>query len=448
MQYLDEMLQYHDIRSIQILILLAIYSLRAPKGPGAWTYIGLAMRTCIDLGLHRKTPVKKYPLLDVEMRKRIFWTCYCLDRQISIILGRPFAISDRDIDAELPLDIDESIQDVAAFEAALSNVQSTPADETPTISTSLSCFIHICRLRRIESQIQQSIYRVDNSTNATEFEVESFIRQLEQWKDKIPRDARRHNADKATTTTDTKLIDGYGYYMVYYYKCMSFLLHPLLSTKDTNLRFLKLCAEACGDVCQTYKKLHQSIPVGFSLMALHSVFLAGLTLVYCTWISPQEVFSIKTSNNMNACSIVLYIITERWPGAKKYRDTYEAVKQSLLESVEENKYEPRRAIKRLYPDLLPSMTSNEEGSSEVTQIVADMAGEQMLFEDFAGPVQSPGQPSLANTFSIVPPLAQDYSMPIDFQQQSAFDESLFTFDNLDIINGFDIGDFDMSRTPL
>jgi hypothetical protein len=36
MQYLDEMLQYHDIRSIQILILLAIYSLRAPKGPGAW----------------------------------------------------------------------------------------------------------------------------------------------------------------------------------------------------------------------------------------------------------------------------------------------------------------------------------------------------------------------------------------------------------------------------
>jgi hypothetical protein len=36
MKYLDEMLQYHDIRSVQILILLAIYSLRAPKGPGAW----------------------------------------------------------------------------------------------------------------------------------------------------------------------------------------------------------------------------------------------------------------------------------------------------------------------------------------------------------------------------------------------------------------------------
>ena len=67
------------------------------------------------------------------------------------------------------------------------------------------------------------------------------------------------------------------------------------------------------------------------------------------WISPQEVFNIKTSNDMNAYSIVLYIITERWLGAKKDRDTYEAIKQSLLESVEESKYQPRRAIKGIYP---------------------------------------------------------------------------------------------------
>jgi hypothetical protein len=36
MKYLDEILQYHDTRSVQLLILLAIYSLRAPRGPGAW----------------------------------------------------------------------------------------------------------------------------------------------------------------------------------------------------------------------------------------------------------------------------------------------------------------------------------------------------------------------------------------------------------------------------
>lgn len=91
--------RYHGIKSIQILLLFAIYNLRSPKGLGAWNYTGLAMRGCIELGLHRPAPVRTSPLME-EMRKRVFWTTYCLDRQVSIILGRPLAISDRDIDVE------------------------------------------------------------------------------------------------------------------------------------------------------------------------------------------------------------------------------------------------------------------------------------------------------------------------------------------------------------
>jgi hypothetical protein len=41
--YLDEMLRYHDTRSVVTLLLLAVYSLRAEGGVGAWAYTGLAM---------------------------------------------------------------------------------------------------------------------------------------------------------------------------------------------------------------------------------------------------------------------------------------------------------------------------------------------------------------------------------------------------------------------
>jgi hypothetical protein len=215
MQYVDELFQCHDVRSVQVLILLAIYSLRAPQGPGAWTYIGLAMRACINLGMHRKSIAKGCSLFENEMRKRIFWTCYCLDRQISIILGRPFAISDRDIDAELPLEVNESVQDTATLSAAPATPRTVRPDQVPVDSTSLSCFIHICRLRRIESHIHQSVYRVDQPSGVPEIEVEAFIRQLEEWKEGIPCDARQHSADKASTKTDTMVIDGYGYYVSY-----------------------------------------------------------------------------------------------------------------------------------------------------------------------------------------------------------------------------------------
>jgi hypothetical protein len=38
---------------------------------------------------------------DAEIRRRNFWACYCLDRVTSIVLGRAFAIADRDINVEV-----------------------------------------------------------------------------------------------------------------------------------------------------------------------------------------------------------------------------------------------------------------------------------------------------------------------------------------------------------
>ncbi|KAF2029460.1 hypothetical protein EK21DRAFT_112834 [Setomelanomma holmii] len=113
-------------------------------------------------------------------------------------------------------------------------------------------------------------------------------------------------------------------------------------------------------------------------MALHSVFLAGLTLIYCTWLSPKDVFGIKTSNDMNACSIVLYIITERWPAAKKYRDVFENVKQTVLDRIEENGYEERKAIESLkmsLPATLGASEKDEDGRLYFKAMTADMAGE-------------------------------------------------------------------------
>jgi len=118
---------------------------------------------------------------------------------------------------QLPLDINESVEDASIFETTLLEAQGIPKDQAPSVSTSLSCFIHICRLRRIESEIQQTIYRVDDSAPATEAEVERFIQKLDDWRERIPADARQHSGDKASTNTDTRVIDGYGYYVCSYW---------------------------------------------------------------------------------------------------------------------------------------------------------------------------------------------------------------------------------------
>ena len=62
---------------------------------------------------------------------------------------------------------------------------------------------------------------------------------------------------------------------MFYYKCQRLLLYPQISQETVNPRFLKQCAKACAGVCGAYKRLHQTVAVGYSFMALQTVFMAG-----------------------------------------------------------------------------------------------------------------------------------------------------------------------------
>jgi hypothetical protein len=199
-QVLNAILEFDDIRTIQVLMLMALYCLRDPVGPGAWTCSRIALLVGIEHGLHRQIKQLSQVSLQGELRKRLFWACYDFDRQISIPMGRPFGISDRDIDLGLPLDVNED-----ATEEQLTHA--TASIEPPTTSTSLTSFIHVTRLRQIESDIQQTIYRVDRCQPIDESVTEDFLARIEQWKSMIPPDS--HNVPDVGDVP----YEGYDFYV-------------------------------------------------------------------------------------------------------------------------------------------------------------------------------------------------------------------------------------------
>ena len=79
-------------------------------------------------------------------------------------------------------------------------------------------FIYICKLRIIESDIQQTVYRVDQATPATKEEVEKFIQRLDAWKANMPMDARKANqpiesVDRKVPALESRCVDGYDNYV-------------------------------------------------------------------------------------------------------------------------------------------------------------------------------------------------------------------------------------------
>ncbi|KAJ5476349.1 hypothetical protein N7475_002078 [Penicillium sp. IBT 31633x] len=88
--------------STEILCCIAIfYQSRDCRSP-AHNYIGQAMRMAMSHGMHTCMPIKELGLHIVERCRKIWWTVYMLDRQMTCVQGLPQSVDDRFVQTSLP----------------------------------------------------------------------------------------------------------------------------------------------------------------------------------------------------------------------------------------------------------------------------------------------------------------------------------------------------------
>jgi len=79
-----------------------MYEFHCDSEHRAWRVIGLTVRLCIEMGMHRKETYDALPEDERNSVVLLFWAIYCLDRRWSFGTGMPFALQDSDIDSNLP----------------------------------------------------------------------------------------------------------------------------------------------------------------------------------------------------------------------------------------------------------------------------------------------------------------------------------------------------------
>ena len=92
-----------SILSLQALISVQLFLITMHRYNAASRLEGLAVRIAFQLGLHRcpmqmHLPSKK----EAELRKRLFWSIFCIDRYICIRLGNPLGVRSDDVDVCYP----------------------------------------------------------------------------------------------------------------------------------------------------------------------------------------------------------------------------------------------------------------------------------------------------------------------------------------------------------
>ncbi|KAJ5692231.1 hypothetical protein N7462_001654 [Penicillium macrosclerotiorum] len=88
--------------STEILCCIALFYQSLDFRSPAHNYVGQALRIAMAHGMHTRMPVGNLGLNAVERCRKIWWTVYILDRNMSIIQGLPQSIDDRFVETNLP----------------------------------------------------------------------------------------------------------------------------------------------------------------------------------------------------------------------------------------------------------------------------------------------------------------------------------------------------------
>lgn len=230
------------------------------------------------------------------MRRRVFWVAYCLDRLTSGVLGRPFAIDGRNIGAELPQS-ELALWDLTGRLLADKEIDTSSALPWSNVLP----FIHIVKLHRIHRRV----YRVDRhlpdvgAYPKLDAKMAALQRELDEWRSTMPHPpSRRASQCAAAWMYDPESVhhDSRDFFEMQYHKSVLLLYTVLFPTLDpTDPRFSTTATSAAA-VCTAYKRLEQHRTLSYTMLALHSCFVAGLTLVYCSWRGGRRAFGLPSAS--------------------------------------------------------------------------------------------------------------------------------------------------------
>ncbi|KAL8919084.1 MAG: hypothetical protein Q9208_006968 [Pyrenodesmia sp. 3 TL-2023] len=110
--FFRQLMASHTLQDVQAMSMLCIHLRALPKPGACWMMTSTTLNLAIELGLHRSmrswAPAsRKISVLEMELRKRIFWSVLVIHIIISGKLGRPMALREEDYDVEMPQAVDD-----------------------------------------------------------------------------------------------------------------------------------------------------------------------------------------------------------------------------------------------------------------------------------------------------------------------------------------------------
>ena len=296
-----------DLAGIQITLFILQYAAINPRLANVWMLSGAAMRSCLELGLHREpSDTLSLDELTLDLRRRIFWSAYGFDRSICSALQRPLSIPDQTIDAHFPSILDDRHIHPGGIDAS-----------------GIETKMHMMRWIQFR-QLQSAMIEVHFQGTPL-----SPGQTWEDWLASIEQRLRNWYEDYGDGHELTEFSLAHG---------LTNLHRPSPRMPMPSPRSLLVAFEAA---CSSAKSLGEHIISGFyrrSWLIAHHVLENGMVVLFClrygsetisSRFSAQQIFEMVKRFTSN----FLALSAQGWNEVSKYAGIYERLLGPLLESV-------------------------------------------------------------------------------------------------------------------
>ncbi|KAH6687190.1 fungal-specific transcription factor domain-containing protein [Plectosphaerella plurivora] len=315
-----------DLEHLCNLLLIVQYSCFASNLAAAWQFLGLASRLAVELSLHdeRITTGNLSPNL-LGQRRWLFWALYTSDRNLCVIIGRPFSIPDEAIQTALP--------------------------DLPDGNPDRALALHLIKHRLFESEIYTTLHQKMPSNGAALdiFSWREGMRQrLLEWVHAAP----VSSVEKSTQLAPLTIFEGIlniNLVMLYY---------PSPSFPNPSEHDMLILARSAAECIRAYKTTFRDGQLRFFWRTTHNLFRSGVAMAYCVHIQSTHSYAGLNQADMiasvNMCVSILWAMVERYPAGRVYRDAFEVLANSVLKSAETSA-----------GDMLPSLGQDSAAFADI-----------------------------------------------------------------------------------
>ncbi|EXU99710.1 Zn(2)-Cys(6) zinc finger domain protein [Metarhizium robertsii] len=324
LRYFDRINVENSLQGLQCLLLLLVFTLHNPHvRVNIWHLNYQAIAAAVDLGLQRDVTTQAgISLLEQEMRTRIFWVVFMMDRIIATTMGRPIGLRDEACDLRLPRMLDD--MDIMTA--------GSPHSHSSAFKP-IAYSIHLFRLAKLNSEIkyvansvvrQTPVYAYPAVIDIYEWQA-SMLEQINQWEEHIP----TGDGAPATQHLETACrIQGHTLRMV--------LLRPSPAIPKPTREALEKCHASARESLRLLNKLYVGSALIHSWLTFHAVVLSTLSILYCVKMVPdlrQQTDVAELMSDLSISSSILSATGEHWSGARRCRDTLDELGRSTIKDL-------------------------------------------------------------------------------------------------------------------